>query len=498
MLFGTIAALSIALVGAAGASLATADSAVADAAENRHGALIRSLLDDGIRVDAAQVDGMTALHWAVHHDDAASAELLVRSGANVNVTNRYGIAPLSLACTNGNAAVVKLLLDAGANPNTTLRGGETALMTASRTGSLDAVTALLANGANPNAREQRGQTALMWAAAEGHALVVQTLIDAEADFRAGLESGFTPVFFAVREGHGDVVQSLLEAGIDVNETLHRSAGTSYRLAKDGTSPLLLAIRNGHFELALALVEAGADPNDERSGLTPLHRLSLVRKPDASDLGDPAPRGSGNMTSLQFARALVAFGADVNAQLASGRMQGVSPFLLAADRADASYMRLLLELGADPFLRNAANSTPLMAAAGLGTNAPIEEAGTEPEALQAVELLLSLGANVNAVDDNGETAMHGAAYGSFPSIVWLLADSNADPDIWRKPNKRGWTPLHIAEGYRPGNFKPAPATIEALNRIMLVAGVPTDGPRPRHVGAYETARLAAQKKASQQP
>jgi len=162
------------------------------------------------------------------------------------------------------------------------------------------------------------------------------------------------------------------------------------------------------------------------------------------------------------------------------------------------MHLLLELGADPFLPTVANTTPLMMAAGLGTNAPIEEAGTEPEAREAVELLLSLGANVNAVNDDGETAMHGAAYGSFPSIVILLAESNADSEIWRQRNIRGWTPLFIAEGYRPGNFKPGPATIAALNRVMLAAGVPTDGPRPRHIGSYEAQRLAAERKASQKP
>ncbi len=228
------------------------------------------------------------------------------------------------------------------------------------------------------------------------------------------------------------------------------------------------------------------------------------------MGDPVPRGSGNITSLQFARALVELGADVNARLGAGRqeecvgalacgkMRGATPFLMAADRADAPYMRLLLELGADPFLQNLENTTPLMAAAGLGTTAPIEEAGTEPEALEAVELLLSLGANINAVNNNGETAMHGAAYGSFPSIVQLLADNNADSVIWRKPNKYGWTPLLIAEGYRPGNFKPAPATIEALNRVMLAAGVPADGPRPRHVGLYERLRLAAEEKSSEKP
>ncbi|MCZ6617608.1 MAG: SUMF1/EgtB/PvdO family nonheme iron enzyme, partial [Gammaproteobacteria bacterium] len=368
------------------------------------------------------------------------------------------------------------------------------------------VKALLANGANPNARERRQQTALMWAAAEGHVAVVETLVDAEADFRTPLESGFTPLFFAAREGHADVVHALLEAGVDVNEALHPSGGPAYRMAREGTSPLLLAIENGHYELAIALVKAGADPNDARTGLTPLHRLSLVRKPDASDVGDPAPRGSGNLTSLQFARELVNLGANVNARLgvvepcvsrfACGKLRGASPFLVAADRADAPYMELLLELRADPFLRAANNTTPLMAAAGLGTNAPIEEAGTETEALEVVELLLSLGAEVNVVNDNGETAMHGAAYGSFPSVVFRLAEHGADPGLWRKPNIYGWTPLLIAEGYRPGNFKPAPPTIEALHQIMFAVGIPTGGPRPRHIGGYEQARLAAEKKARQ--
>ena len=510
MVLGRITALFITLIVAVNPPWAVAESSIADAVEDRDTALIPKLLADGISVNAAQVDGMTALHWAVYHDDVAAAQLLVRSGADVNVANRYGVAPLSLACTNANATLVKLLLDAGANANAALRGGETVLMTASRTGSLEAVQALLGAGADPNAWEQRRQTALMWAAAEGHAAVVQMLVNAEADFRAQLDSGFTPLFFAVREGHTDVVQTLLKAGIDVNETLHRSSGPSYRLAKEGTSPLLLAIANGHFELAIALVQAGADPNDERTGLTPLHTLAMVRKADVSDVGDPVPRGSGNMSSLQFAQALVESGADVNARLgmgppedcvgalACGKMRGASPFLLAADRADAPYMRLLLKLGADPFLRNAVNTTPLMAAAGLGTSAPIEEAGTEPEATEAVELLLSLGANINAVDDNGETAMHGAAYGSFPSIVLLLADNNADSDIWRQKNKYGWTPLFIAEGYRPGNFKPGPATIEALRQVMIEAGVSTEGLRPRHVGSYEKQRLAAEKRSGQKP
>src|SRR2546426_9267063 len=115
--WGRIARLSLLMISLAGASVAAERSTLADAAEQRDRALIRTLLSAGADVNAAQVDGMTALHWAVYNDDADMAALLVRSRANVNATNRYGVSPLSLACTNGNANLVKLLLDAGANVN---------------------------------------------------------------------------------------------------------------------------------------------------------------------------------------------------------------------------------------------------------------------------------------------------------------------------------------------------------------------------------------------
>ena len=480
----------------AGVSAAAAEKVtIADAAEQRNMALVRTLLDAGADVNAVQADGMTALHWAVYHDDTVTAALLVRRGARVNTVNRYGVPPLSLACTNRNAEIVKLLLEAGADANASLRGGETVLMTAARAGSADAVKALLAHGANPNARERREQTALMWAAAEGHAQVVRALIDGGADPRARLKSGFTPFFFAVREGRTDVVRALLAVGVDANETFMPPASepgtntaTATRRVAKGTSPLMMAVENGHFELAIALVDGGADPNDGRTGFTPLHALTWVRKPDTSDAGDPTPIGSGRMTSLEFARALVKRGANVNARLPEGAphvpnttsrlgTQGATPFLMAADRADVPFMRTLLDLGADPSQANFNNSTPLMAAAGLGTTAPLEEAGTEAEALDAVRLLLDRGANVNAVDYSGDTSMHGAAFGSFPAVVRLLAARGADPNIWSRPNAQGRTPLFIAEGYREVRPAVSRPTMDAILTLMHAANLPTDGVRP---------------------
>jgi len=470
---------------ASGPAVDGADAPLADAAERADWAGIRTLLGRRVDPNGAQVDGMTALHWAAQLDDLETAKLLVDAGADVKAANRYGVTPLAAACTNGNRAMVELLLGAGADPNTKLRGGETALMTAARTGRLGPVEALLARGADVDARERRGQTALMWAAAEGHPEVVGALLRAGADLRTPLPSGFTPLFFAVREGRTDVVRVLLKAGADVNEAIQPKKSSPKSPAR-GTSPLILAVENGHFELAVVLLGAGADPNDQRSGFTALHTLTWVRKPNRGDdeSGDPAPIGSGNLSSLQLVEILAEHRANVNVRLergASGRgvlgRVGATPFLMASMTADVPLMRLLVKLGADPLLPNTQQCTPLMAAAGVGSLAPGEEAGTEDEAMEAVKLALELGNDVNAVDNNGETAMHGAAYKSFPGVVQLLADKGARIEVWNRKDKYGWTPFSIAEGHRPGNFKPSPETIAALHRVLLAAGGLPPGPGP---------------------
>ena len=475
----------ILLLAASGLPCSAEQCPLANAAERKDKTALRTLLEQRAGVNESQVDGMTALHWAASNDDAESAKLLVAAGANVKAETRYGVTPLSLACTNGNAELVELLLASGAEPNATLRGGETVLMTAARTGRDGPVKALLARGAKVDAKERRGQTALMWAAADGHAAVVESLIKAGADFRTPLpDSGFTPLFFAARAGRAEVVRVLLKAGADVNEATQprKPSGKGPRKA---TSALILAVENGHFELALALIEAGADPNDQRSGFTALHAMTWVRKPNrGEDDGDPSPLGSGNLSSAQFIGKLVGHGGDVNARLMNGKggpglynKVGATPFLMAAATADVTYMRLLVELGANPLLGNDDNCTPLMVACGIGVGsaAANETAGEEPEVLEAAQLALDLGVDVNAVDANGETAMHGAAYKNLPKVVQFLADKGARVEIWNRKNKYGWTPLMIAEGHRPGNFKPSAETLAALDHVMIAAVVipPTD-------------------------
>ena len=473
---------------------------LADAAERADWPRVHQLLKAKTAAQSSQPDGTTALHWAAYHNHAVTAKLLLAAGADAKATNHFGVAPLALACVNGDEAIVTALLAAGANANAALPGGETALMTAARTGRTGPLKALLARGAVVDAKDRKGQTALMWAAADGHAEVVELLLKSGADKLARVKSGFTPLHFATREGRIPVVRALLTAGVDVNDPIETERGGG-RLPSNGTSALLLAVENAHYELAVELLKAGANANDHRSGLTPLHLLTSVRKPNRGDddSGQPPPDGSGSVTWDQFVRALVKHGADVNARLTrgtSGRGKlstvGATPFLLAAKTADLPLMKLLVELGADPRLPNKDGATPLMAAAGLGCHAPTEEAGTEPECVAAVEYLIKLGADMNTVDANGETAMHGAAYKSLPKMVELLAAKGAKISLWNTKNKAGWTPLLIAQGFRPGNFKPIAETSAAIEKVMRANGVTPPPSPPPPIGGknYDPAKKYA--------
>lgn len=246
------------------------------------------------------------------------------------------------------------------------------------------------------------------------------------------------------------------------------------------------MENGHFSLAIQLLEAGADPDDQRSGFAPLHVLTWVRKPNRGDGNDglPPPRGSGTISSLEFARTIVEeFGADVDLRLKRGSRGGgrfgtlkATPFLMAARTADLPYLRLLHLLGADPGLTNDDNTGALLAAAGVGSRAPEEEAGTEAERLETLAWLLPLSDEINARDRHGETAMHGAAYQNLPLVVEWLHEKGADIEVWNRENRRGWTPLLIAQGFRPGNFKPSAPTIAAIEKVMLREGL-TPPPAP---------------------
>jgi ankyrin repeat protein len=122
--------------------------------------------------------------------------------------------------------------------------------------------------------------------------------------------------------------------------------------------------------------------------------------------------------------------------------GSTPFLQAAKLGDVELMRLLLEYGADPSITTEEGATPLMAAAGVGIWQAGESAGSNDDVFEAVKICYELGNDVNAVDANGDTALHGAAHRGSNEIVQLLVENGAKLDV---PNTLGWTPWIIADG-----------------------------------------------------
>src|SRR5437762_1422703 len=486
--------LLAALLSVAGIDVVAQDPAVADAVQRGDRKTVRSLLEQHADVNAPQRDGATALHWAAYLDDAETTALLVGAGAKVDVSNRYGVTPLALASTNGNAAIVEQLLKGGADPNRTIRAGETPLMLAARAGSADAVNVLLRAGARIDAKETwNAQTALMWAAAAGHGSVVQALVDHKADIRARSNAGTTPLLFAVRRGDMSAVRALVAAGADVNAK-----------RPDGATALLVAVINGHEDLVDFLLEKGADPNVE-GGSTDLtvqgvraRPMELKYRKLTNNERDSEGVTRGNifgrplqaavhvanwhisdqfiavkMDRLRVIRSLLDHGADVDGRISmeeprwSGaryrrHLAGATTLLLAAKAADVDVMRLLLDYGADSTINTEENITPLMAAAGIAW-ASNQERASESQVLEAVKLLVEeQGAEVNAVSDLGETAMHAAAYRGANSVVQYLFDKGAKLDVVAID---GRTPLIVADGVEYGNsFAAQPQTAVLLRKL----------------------------------
>src|SRR6185503_11741572 len=405
---------------------------------------VQTLIRDKVNVNATQADGATALHWAAHWDDLAMADLLLAAGANVNAKNDYSATPLSLACTNGNAAMVEKLLGAGANPNLAAASGETPLMRCSRTGSAAAVKALLAKKAQVDARNaEQGQTALMWAVAQKHPEAADVLIKAGADIKARSKAGFTPLLFAARVGDAESAKLLLAAGADINEK-----------APNGMTPLVLASASGQEDVGIVLLDSGADVNArDELGATALH-YTVTKGITALDqvryANYVAHIFRPSLTNL--VKALLAHKADPNiavekpVPLGGSRSNGVvgaTPYLLAAASPDPEVMRLLASAGADPKVKTKSGLTALMLAAGLGRGQDF----TNPEkaiSLEAVRIAFDAGIDVNAANEDGLTAIHGAAANGAAGSLQFLFDKGAKLDVRDKYQQ---TPLSIASGER---------------------------------------------------
>ncbi len=402
----------------------------------------RSLLGGNPDVNAAQPDGATALHWAAHWDDLEMAGQLLQAGADVNAANDYGATPLSLSCTNGNARMVERLLASGANPNSILPSGETALMRCAHTGNAEAVRPLLARGADVNAKDsEKGQTALMWAVAQKHAAAVQVLLEGGADLNARSNGGFTALLFAARVGDVASARVLLAAGADPNEA-----------TPDGMPALVLASASGREDMGIFLLENGADPNAaDSNGAMALH-YALIKGITALNgvryANYVAHWFRPSLTNL--VRALISHGADPNVRFvkppriggsAEEAIIGATPFLLAAASPDPTVMRILHEGGADPLIATEGGLTPLMVAGGTARGQDFDE-DEKRLALESVQLAVDLGADINATNESGLTALHGAAVNGADDVVRFLLERGADINA---KDKYQQTPLSIASG-----------------------------------------------------
>jgi ankyrin repeat protein len=440
-------------VGSAGVALAMSlmaasgdRPALVDAARNGDQDSLRALLQKKVDVNAAEADGSTALHWASYRDDLESAGLLIGAGAKVNATTDLGVTPLWAASQNGSAAMVRRLLEAGANPNAALVAGETPLMVAARSGYPEIVEQLLARRANANVRGARGQTALMWAAAQKHPDVVQVLLTHGADVQARSEvwkqmmavpphgypgynreiphGGDTALMFAARVGDLASAKLLVAAGANVNDA-----------DAWGVSATVLAAHSGYRDLVEFLLDHGGDPNRAAAGFTALHEAIMRRDEKMVD-------------------ALLAHGADPNAPLRTWTptrrsshdfhfepaLVGATPFWLAARFTQPGVMRLLAKHGADPlfvhhsdqvmdrgFQHRTEVTTALMAATGMGGgSAWVQPARGERESLtlEAVKLAAELGADMNAVNTDGRTALDAARALRYDTVVQFLVQKGA--------------------------------------------------------------------------
>jgi len=473
------------------------DAPVADAAMEGNIEMVRALLAEEADVSAAQGDGMTALHWAAYKDDLEIAKLLLQAEADVTARTRVGaILPISLAAQNGSAAMLEQLINAGAEVNSRTSTGATVLMMAAMSGSLEAVEILLDNGAFVNAREKKnGQTPLMFAAWKNRSDVIKLLVDRGA--HVGLATylismdetpldpvsrpiqrpkarekrapggnatmgGQTALLFASRDGHLDAVKALVESSADIDQI---NGG-------EGSSPMVIAIANGHYTVAKYLLDKGADPNIANiDGLTPLYATVNMRHAPVSWAPNPLT-DQESVDGLELIRELLEKGANPDARVERKLWfsptshdrgwidyAGSTPFWRAARSSDIHAMRLLMEFGADPNINSYSDMTPLMVATGIGWIGNFSQ--NLPDSwMDAVHYCVELGNDINATDQDGYTALHGAAARGDNEMVNYLVEQGAHVNTL---NKDGNSPADMAFG--PSRFFiPRPDTRDLLIKL----------------------------------
>jgi ankyrin repeat protein len=470
-----------------------ASSDVADAAMKGNREAVRTLLQRKADANVAQIDGATALHWAVRVDDLEMADMLIRAGANVSAATREGVTPLQLAAMNGNAAMLVKLIRAGANPNAPLSEyGDTTLMMASRTGKTDAIAALLETGAQVNAKETwGGTTALMWAVSERHPAAVKMLIDHGADVNArsnfvapangrgfegrtptATQSGkavdefasgsLTSLMFAAREGDVESARFLVAAGADVNA-----------IAGDGKDALGLAIFNGNYDVASFLIDNKSNVNQaDTQGFTPLFwavdRRNMETAPNFPWMvtTDPLPLIKKLLDAGANPNALVNNTPRPRMRAGAPRIVFATPLMRAAFSADLQLVKLLLSYGADPTIVSKDGETMIAAAAGLAFIQGYSKGKLPAERLETVKLFVELGADVNQADDYGITPLMVAANMGDVSIIQFLIDHGADLGAYDLGKKNDGAFGASVEPLMPVDYAIGVGTFVPNNAIIL--------------------------------
>lgn len=449
-----------AAIAASPRSAAAVRPPIVEAAKSGDKVTLRALLQKGANVNAGEGDGTTALHWAAYRDDLEAVEMLLKAGAKVNSANDLGATPLWAAAQNGSEAIVRRLLAAGANPNSKLELGETVLMTAARSGYAGIVEQLTARGADVNVKAARSQTALMWAVAQQHVDVVKVLLAHGADIQARTDSwtdmmavaphgylGYnkaiphgsdTALLFAARAGDLAAAKLLVAAGANVNDA-----------DAWGVSATELAAHSGFTDIVEFLLDKGADAKGGKAGFSGLH-IAIMRRDE------------------RMLSALLAHAADPNAPLQTWtptrrsshdfnfepELIGATPYWIAARFTAPNLMRLLVKSGADPkfvhhaervtdrypFQARKETLTPLMAAVGMGGGGAswveIDRSQREALTLATVKMVMESGVDVNAVNNDGRTALDAARALKFESVIAYLQEKGAKPGTAPQPAGRG--------------------------------------------------------------
>jgi uncharacterized protein len=441
----------VGLLAVAGVRLAAlqSESPVADAAMRAEWTAVRALLEKGADVNAAQGDGMTALHWAARQGEVATVAMLLHAGANVRATTRLGgYTPLLLASQMGHAPVIDLLVKAGADAKSASANGATALMLASASGRVDAVKALIDAGADVNAKEPaRHETALMFATAANRMDVMKALI------RAGAEVRTTTKVVDLKPQTNPEEEEFLRAQQASRAGGARGNAAGARANAEGLPPIAPAAAAADAQVGAGQGRGNAQRGGERGrGASGPDVAGLTRQFRFAELVS----AQGGLAPLHFAvrqgyvdaaTLLLDNGADIN-QVAGDNS---TPLLMAIINGHFDLAKQLLDRGADPRHPSDNGVTPLYAVLNVQWAPkalyPQPRAYTQQKLshIDLMKALLDKGVDVNArltkkvwysgynfdlsgVDEIGATPFWRAAYASDVEAMRLLAAHGADPNI----------------------------------------------------------------------